>query len=330
MQRSEESQQVVKKPSLLSGSDDAVTANSRILAGLEQDDKGFFAPKKPISRRSAVTNLIVGLLTILGVGAAIIVYQNNAASPVQRTPLQADSPHTDLIAKKTDSIPVISVPAPEAEPEGLAALIVNEPVAIAKNLSGAGVPGIAARSANPSLAVNSQETGRGPDISSKLPQAGLNSIQKNSASSPKSITGTHTQAHAAATVPAARHPDSSNKSSPAISTEKQGAVATKGQTADRDVALLEALVAHATEQPVRAPESPKKSAKNNQQPVSTTIAKTREHNRDFVERKPNDSTESLLQRCKQLGFFEGEFCRWRMCSGRWDSDAACKVAQEGQ
>lgn len=48
-------------------------------------------------------------------------------------------------------------------------------------------------------------------------------------------------------------------------------------------------------------------------------------NVDVVERRNGESTASLLQRCHALGFVEGEFCRWRICSGRWDSDPACKV-----
>ena len=316
----------MRKPSLLSGPGDTVAASSGILARLEQQgDKGFSAPKKKTGHRSIRTSIVVGLLSILGAGVAIVVYQNDAASPVQHTPLQAVSLHSGLTAKKTDPTPVLES---EAEPEGLAALIVNEPVAVANSPSSVGAPGIAAGSVNPSFAGNSQEKEvLPPDVSSKkLPQTGLTSTQKNPASSPKFIAGTRTQA--AATKPVAGV--ASNKSSSAISTEKQGVVAANRQTTDRDVALLEALVAHATTQPVRAPESPKKSAGNNPQPVSATIAKAGGHNRDVVERKPGDSTESLLQRCKRLGFFEGELCRWRMCSGRWDSDAACKVAPTGQ
>lgn len=325
--RSGESQQSIRKPSLLSGPGDAVAASSGILAGLEQQgDKGFSAPKKKRGRRSIRTSIVVGLLSILGAGVAIVVYQNDAALPVQHTPLQAVSPHSGLTAKKTDPTPV---PESEAEPDGLAAFIVNEPVAVANSPSSAGASGVAAESVNPSFADNSQETEvLPPDVSSKkLPQTGLTSIQKNPASSPKFIAGTRTPA--AATEPVAGIRVTSNKSSSAISTEKQGVVAANRQTADRDVALLEVLVAHTTKQP-RAPESPEKSVGNNPQPVSATIAKAGGDNRDFVERKPGDSTESLLQRCKGLGFFEGEFCRWRMCSGRWDSDAACKVAPEGQ
>lgn len=310
LRTSEGNQHAVKKPSLLSGSGDAVAANSRILTALEHGShggKGLPARKPPVGRRFLG---IIGLLGILGAGAAIIIYKNTAP-PAQPVPSQAGSPHTDLIAKKPDSLS-----APAAEPQGLAALIVNEPVVAA----GEGAPRIVAEPAKPALAVNSS------DASNKSPRTASVSAQKNPTSSPKSTTKTHV----APPAPAARHADRGNKSSPATNTEKRGVMAAKGQTADPDVVLLEALVAHAAEQPARAPESTKKSTKNTPPPTPATLAKAGEGNHDFVERKPGDSTESLLLRCKQLGFFEGGLCRWRMCSGRWNTDPACKVAQESQ
>lgn len=69
--------------------------------------------------------------------------------------------------------------------------------------------------------------------------------------------------------------------------------------ADSDVVLLTALVAHASGQPSGLP------------------------NRDVVLRKEGDSTGALLERCKALGPIEGMLCRSRICSGRWDEDAAC-------
>ena len=75
---------------------------------------------------------------------------------------------------------------------------------------------------------------------------------------------------------------------------------TNAAVGDSDVALLTAMVAHAHLQEGTA------------KPV-----------RDVVLRKEDEETPSLLQRCKQLGMIEGMLCRSRICSGRWDSDAAC-------
>jgi hypothetical protein len=84
-----------------------------------------------------------------------------------------------------------------------------------------------------------------------------------------------------------------------------GARVASGATAarDTDVTLLTALVAHANEPTV-------------------TVA---ERSRDVVERKEGDSTAQLLARCRQLGVIEGLLCRSRICSGRWDQDAACRA-----
>jgi len=70
---------------------------------------------------------------------------------------------------------------------------------------------------------------------------------------------------------------------------------------DTDVALLTALVAHA----------------------GTPASVTPERSRDVVERQEGDTTAQLLARCKQLGLIEGMLCRSRICSGRWENDAAC-------
>jgi len=72
---------------------------------------------------------------------------------------------------------------------------------------------------------------------------------------------------------------------------------------DTDVDLLAALIAHANKPTV-------------------VVA---ERSRDVVERRDNDTTAQLLARCKQLGLIEGMLCRSRMCSGHWDSDAACRA-----
>lgn len=74
-------------------------------------------------------------------------------------------------------------------------------------------------------------------------------------------------------------------------------------SADTDVTLLTALVAHAS------------------QPTMVVA----ENSRDVVERKDGDATAGLLQRCKQLGQIEGMLCRSRICSGRWDNDQACRA-----
>jgi hypothetical protein len=72
---------------------------------------------------------------------------------------------------------------------------------------------------------------------------------------------------------------------------------------DSDVTLLTALMAHASKPAAVTPERP----------------------RDVVERQEGDTTAQLLARCKQLGLIEGMLCRSRICSGRWEGDAACRA-----
>lgn len=72
---------------------------------------------------------------------------------------------------------------------------------------------------------------------------------------------------------------------------------------DTDIVLLTALVAHASKPTI-------------------TVA---ERSRDVVERQDGDTTAQLLARCQQLGLIEGMLCRSRICSGRWEADAACRA-----
>ena len=77
----------------------------------------------------------------------------------------------------------------------------------------------------------------------------------------------------------------------------------KPNTSRQTRTLLAALVAHA----------------------GTPAAVTPERSRDIVDRHDGDTTSQLLARCKQLGLIEGMLCRSRICSGRWESDAACRA-----
>ncbi|RZT09393.1 hypothetical protein SAMN05216319_2178 [Duganella sp. CF402] len=81
------------------------------------------------------------------------------------------------------------------------------------------------------------------------------------------------------------------------------ATAASVQAGDTDVTLLTALMAHAGKPAAVTPERP----------------------RDVVERQDGDSTAQLLARCKQLGLIEGMLCRSRICSGRWEAEAACRA-----
>jgi hypothetical protein len=140
------------------------------------------------------------------------------------------------------------------------------------------------------------------------------------ASTPAVPTAVDTQ-HITATSPTAPH-----KTAPLPSSHKP--VTTKpatdkshpADTDDHDVKLLTALVAST---PV-AKEQPSK-AHNTKHATNKPQTSPKDDSRDIVERKPGDSTASLLARCKKLGMIEGELCRWRICADRWDTDPVCKA-----
>jgi hypothetical protein len=113
---------------------------------------------------------------------------------------------------------------------------------------------------------------------------------------------------------------------------KQANGLTKEKT-DRDVTMLAALIENTNESQAGKVNTEQRSTKKMHQPAKSKFSQTSTVNlsesvqgRDVVERRPNDSSEALLQRCKQLGFIEGQLCRWRICSGRWESDSACKAS----
>lgn len=97
---------------------------------------------------------------------------------------------------------------------------------------------------------------------------------------------------------------------------------------DRDVRLLTALIATSKDIPVR--KEGHANAASRIPANKNAKAKDASRNQDIVERKSGDSTASLLMRCKKLGLVEGELCRWRICSERWDSDPACKASSQSK
>jgi hypothetical protein len=105
-------------------------------------------------------------------------------------------------------------------------------------------------------------------------------------------------------TPAARKQNGATGTNESAARTAAAAAASAARThGDTDVALLTALVAHANKPSVVVPE----------------------RSRDIVQRQEGDTTVQLLARCKQLGLIEGMLCRSRICSGRWEADAACRA-----
>lgn len=146
-------------------------------------------------------------------------------------------------------------------------------------------------------------------VARELPAAIINESHDTAAASKADMTE-HTAVQPAAadmprvTVTAPAAPARESKTAQAAAARHATVTANASPAArDTDVVLLAALVAHASKPTV-------------------TVA---ERSRDVVERRDGDTTAQLLARCQQLGVIEGMLCRSRICSGRWDTDAACRA-----
>lgn len=282
-----------QKPDLLSGAHSG-GGGKRILASLEHGPAPEVAPDLGARRRlNSWTAGVLALLLLM----SVLAWQSHrrATAPAQAPAPLAPSP---ALAGTPAAPPVPAgavAPAPateEIEPEIIsAATIYNEvpsttPVTTAR-------PAIGPAPA-PVLATN-QPGKQAPGMASIMarPQAMASAEQRERSAAPRSA------ARHSATPPAR----SAQHTLAPLPLPASGARPAQASSGDSDVALLTALVAHAY--------------------APTTV--TPERSRDVVVRKEDDSTATLLQRCKQLGLIEGMLCRSRICSDRWDADAACRA-----
>ena len=107
-------------------------------------------------------------------------------------------------------------------------------------------------------------------------------------------------------------------------------VAARGSGRDKDVDLIAALLSHvssSSKASVGEGAKERLSASNTARTLSAGGTTKRERkavsNRDVVTQASGESTESLVARCRALGFIEGELCRVRVCSGLWGKDPGC-------
>ncbi|MEO6918825.1 MAG: hypothetical protein ABI171_07340 [Collimonas sp.] len=305
MQPSEETARGSVKPNLLSGSTPTENSSGSILNALEGKEspaRGIAQKKSGVFRGA----IVVVLLAAIGAGG---FFAWNQRSGQLADATAANVPATSAPKEKLPaSTPVLAAntPAPE-KTESQAAVIENDP---------------AAHTDKPDAAA---------DEASGDPRAKLTeSLEAGVPVTATSLKKALEEPKPAKPKPAAKSVNAPlvNRSAP----EKKAAVAQKpakaGSTpADSDVNILTALVSHGDS--VTEPPKTKETAKSRQQAkkkaAEPVLAQNTADEPDIVERKNGDSTAGLLQRCKQLGIIEGELCRWRICSGRWDTDTACKV-----
>lgn len=250
---------------------------------------------------------ILLLLTGLLVGAAVMVAHNATSSFTHANPpvlplTAAPSSKLDAVAEvKTTAVPVEVASAQVAT-------IINDLPTSPEN-----------KSINPAPAPDSNPHDR---LSAALTGTQSQQVKTELDKTDPAVTA-KPDAQPQPVIAAAQHKqtDAEVHNTPKLTAKKTKPA--KADPDDRDVRLLAALVASTKDI------APKKSSRLKTHSKVTSDGKNSnvkddDRNQDIVERKPGDSTASLLNRCKKLGVIEGEFCRWRICSNRWDSDPDCK------
>lgn len=299
-----------RRPSLMPASDSPSADEVRILNSIS-DGKSKARSSSGDARKPRRVLAIVLLLLLLAAGVTVAALHMNdrdgAATPAQAAsappvpPLASAAPAT--APASTGSEPASAVPptaAPASAPADAAVINDTNPP----------VPDPAATSAP-----------RGPDQ--------LTSALEEGVKPPPAALKNALEAKPA-------KPEKPAKQS-AQHDEKKKKTAKAEIRNDSDVDLIKALVARSGEVEKKRSNAATNNAsggnganadgaaqKSAQAHAGATKSKEA-RNVDVVERRNGESTASLLQRCHALGFVEGEFCRWRICSGRWDSDPACKV-----
>lgn len=289
---------IASKPSLLSSSDRADADEVRILNTLSGGKPGSKAAAAPVAkknRRSGAMLIVLAALVLAGIAWAV---KDNAPA----APLRASAPAPASPAAETP-------PGPRKS---------GEPTAV----SDAG-PGATLIDDRATDATAAQDRADAPSASS---QGNLNSALEEGVKPPPAALQKALEA-----APASAKKEKPAKQASVVHQARKPAEAARkgtrhaaGGQADNDVDLISALVAHSA-QADRKPASGKKDTAATQKLAAKDDGKAHERNEDIIERRGNESTASLLQRCHALGFIEGELCRWRICSGRWDDDVACKV-----
>ncbi|NKI70443.1 hypothetical protein GN109_13525 [Collimonas pratensis] len=306
MQPPEETARGSVKPNLLSGS--AATDNSsgsilNALEGKESPAKGIAQKKSGVVRGAVV----VALLAAIGAGGFFAWNQRSAQDATAASTPAAPTPAAPKELPASTPVLAANTPAPE-KTESQAAVIENDPAA------------------------HAEKTDATTDETPADPRAKL--TESLEAGVP--VTATSLKKALEEPKPAKAKAPAKSVNAPLVNRNvpEKKAVAQKPAKAastppDSDVNILTALVSHGDS--VNEPAKPAKETAKSKQQAKKKAAEpvlaqnTADGGPDIVERKNGDSTAGLLQRCRQLGMIEGELCRWRICSGRWDTDTACKV-----
>lgn len=290
-----------QKPDLMSARRDA-DGSRRILANLENGGKAAAGGRRPARWR--IDGWTVGLCVLLLTMAAFAWLAH------ERT-ITPETFQRDVHAEPAPFVPSVKPISSSSAQDSAAAMATTANMPTSAETSTAALQA-EAEGQQAAAIVNEPLAERGP-IKSTRPHAAPHTAPtaKTSAVAATSAPATATHGKALLTTPLPAPIVHKAPAAPAMQASvarigklaSDGAAHTGAASGDTDVVLLTALVAHAGKPSNVAPE----------------------RSRDVVERQDNTSTESLLARCKQLGLIESMLCRSRICSGRWENDAACRA-----
>ncbi|WP_443113014.1 hypothetical protein [Herbaspirillum seropedicae] len=283
------------RPSLLSGSDTPGADEVRILNSIS-DTKSSGRASAPAARGKGgrIAAVAVLLLLLIGAGALVLNGRSESGAPAAAAP--EAKPVAPLAAAEPNPNSAPAAPSASTPPAASAdTAVIND------TAPGSAQPEPTSPTSSQAQLTNALEEGVKPP-----PSTLKNALEAKP-----------------------EKPEKPEKPAKQAAREEKRKKAAEAKN-DSDVDLIKALVA-------RTPEADRKSqardsaagASSRKLAQGDTNAPAKHaggRNVDVVERSGKESTESLLQRCHALGFIEGELCRWRICSGRWDTDAACKVA----
>jgi hypothetical protein len=215
-------------------------------------------------------------------------------------------------------------PAPAAEEASAATIVADAPAAIPEPTDAAAVPNaqpgpvqvatVMAPQVEQPLEASKQATAA---VAAATP---VKSARRKEAKEPASPSTARSKR------PEARHTAVAKAHAPAIVAKES-----KGKDSkDKDVDLIAALLNHISSRPGPASKDfTQKSAGTSSSSLSQADALGRQGkrapSRDIVVQTAGETKESLISRCRSLGFLEGELCRIRICSGSWGTDPACSM-----
>lgn len=283
------------------------------------------------AKRSGVTKWMLFLIVIALLCAALLVYSANKAGISFARQLELTT-FTQLFGNKSEE----ELPDASRVAGTLSSIDIATPSATTKTDT--------TQSMQPSIVFSS------PSAPSDGEQQGAMAMEAPVVRPAIDVAGTLAAASEPAITPSVKHAkhEPQKRTTPAISkpvrqksTSKDGTSAKPSRTPtshvhgtrnDRDVDLIAALLSHVSvagsDRREPSSVSVRKTNTLSGERLSGSLSKTGstpDSSRDVVLQSEGDTTDTLVKRCQALGFFEGQLCRLRICSGHWGKDAACPV-----